>query len=138
MQYALPRKIFSIQAVISAASSATLPPNFCCLFKLLHQWVGLSWHFLIPPQPSHYCSTSNDLHFVIEDIADMNRHSFAYILILSPTLLPSHFRLFEVVYEHVQCPNPDFNKPEYRWRMLQRSLVEAVTDLLTDEGKVHI
>lgn len=36
----------------------------------------------------------------------------------------------------MQCPNPDFNKPEHRWRMLQRSLVEAIADLLIFGGKV--
>lgn len=36
----------------------------------------------------------------------------------------------------LQCPNPDFNKPEHRWRMLQRSLIEAVVDLLAFGGKV--
>jgi phosphoglycerate kinase len=36
----------------------------------------------------------------------------------------------------LQCPNPDFNKPEHRWRMLQRSLIEAVVDLLASGGKV--
>ncbi|GMN39195.1 hypothetical protein TIFTF001_008410 [Ficus carica] len=35
----------------------------------------------------------------------------------------------------IQCPNPDFNNPEYRWRMLQRSLVEAIVELLTPNGK---
>ncbi|KAM5559759.1 phosphoglycerate kinase [Rosa sericea] len=38
----------------------------------------------------------------------------------------------------IQCPNPDFNEPEHRWRMLQRSLVEAVADLLTVDGKVFL
>jgi hypothetical protein len=36
----------------------------------------------------------------------------------------------------LQCPNPDFNKPEHRWRTLQRSLIEAVVDLLASGGKV--
>ncbi|CAI9097980.1 OLC1v1034511C1 [Oldenlandia corymbosa var. corymbosa] len=36
----------------------------------------------------------------------------------------------------IQCPNPDFNKQEdHRWRMLQRSLVEAIVDLLAPGGK---
>ncbi|CAA2980848.1 phosphoglycerate kinase, cytosolic-like isoform X1 [Olea europaea subsp. europaea] len=38
----------------------------------------------------------------------------------------------------IQCPNPDFNKPEHRWRMLQRSLVEAIADLLIFGGKVYL
>ncbi|KAL2487370.1 Phosphoglycerate kinase [Abeliophyllum distichum] len=41
-----------------------------------------------------------------------------------------------LVLVSIQCPNPDFNKPEHRWRMLQRSLVEAIADLLTFGGKV--
>ncbi|KAL6507894.1 hypothetical protein OROGR_024089 [Orobanche gracilis] len=42
----------------------------------------------------------------------------------------------ELVLVSIQCPNPDFNKPEYRWRMLQRSLVEAVADMLMLCGMV--
>ncbi|KAK9920965.1 hypothetical protein M0R45_029499 [Rubus argutus] len=44
----------------------------------------------------------------------------------------------KLVLVSVQCPNPDFNEPEHRWRMLQRSLVEAVADLLTADGKVFL
>lgn len=40
------------------------------------------------------------------------------------------------LYHLVQCPNPDFNNPEHRWRMLQRSLIKAVVDLLALDGKV--
>ncbi|KAL1545825.1 phosphoglycerate kinase [Salvia divinorum] len=38
----------------------------------------------------------------------------------------------------IQCPNPDFNKPQFRWRMLQRSLVEAIADNLVHGGKVFL
>ncbi|KAK7316183.1 hypothetical protein VNO77_34995 [Canavalia gladiata] len=44
----------------------------------------------------------------------------------------------ELVLASIQCPNPDFNKPEHRWRMLQRSLIEAVVDLLASNGKVFL
>ncbi|KAL2509321.1 uncharacterized protein Fot_32968 [Forsythia ovata] len=44
----------------------------------------------------------------------------------------------DLVLVSIQCPNPDFNNPEYRWRMLQRSLVEAIADLLTFGGKVFL
>ncbi|CAK8533212.1 unnamed protein product [Lathyrus sativus] len=44
----------------------------------------------------------------------------------------------ELVLVSIQCPNPDFNKPEHRWRMLQRSLIEAVVDLLSSGGKVFL
>ncbi|XP_031102767.1 phosphoglycerate kinase isoform X3 [Ipomoea triloba] len=43
-----------------------------------------------------------------------------------------------LVLVSIQCPNPDFNKPEHRWRMLQRSLVEAIADLLASGGKVFL
>ncbi|GJM84660.1 hypothetical protein PR202_ga00351 [Eleusine coracana subsp. coracana] len=36
----------------------------------------------------------------------------------------------------IQCPNPDFNKEQNRWRMVRRMLVEAVADLLEPNGKV--
>ncbi|KAH9301814.1 hypothetical protein KI387_013397, partial [Taxus chinensis] len=35
----------------------------------------------------------------------------------------------------IQCPNPDFVDPEHRWRMVQRSLVEAIIELICKEGK---
>ncbi|XP_021751548.1 uncharacterized protein LOC110717206 isoform X3 [Chenopodium quinoa] len=38
----------------------------------------------------------------------------------------------------IQCPNPDFNEPEHRWRMVKRSLVEAIADELADGGKVFL
>ncbi|KAL3642609.1 hypothetical protein CASFOL_013424 [Castilleja foliolosa] len=41
----------------------------------------------------------------------------------------------ELVLVSIQCPNPDFNKPENRWRMLQMSLVKAIADLLMLGGK---
>ncbi|XP_057983263.1 uncharacterized protein LOC131168081 isoform X2 [Malania oleifera] len=44
----------------------------------------------------------------------------------------------ELVLVSIQCPNPDFNEPEHRWRMVQRSLVEAVADLLALDGKVFL
>ncbi|KAJ4970239.1 hypothetical protein NE237_003338 [Protea cynaroides] len=44
----------------------------------------------------------------------------------------------KLVLVSIQCPNPDFNKPEHRWRMLQRSLIEAIADLLTTGGKVFL
>ncbi|XP_039068104.1 tRNA (guanine-N(7)-)-methyltransferase-like isoform X2 [Hibiscus syriacus] len=44
----------------------------------------------------------------------------------------------ELVLVSIQCPNPDFNKPENRWSMLQRSLIEAVADLLAHKGKVFL
>ncbi|KAM7526186.1 hypothetical protein LguiA_016088 [Lonicera macranthoides] len=44
----------------------------------------------------------------------------------------------ELVLVSIQCPNPDFNKPENRWRMVQRSLVEAIADLLALDGKVFL
>ncbi|XP_011030210.1 PREDICTED: phosphoglycerate kinase-like isoform X6 [Populus euphratica] len=42
------------------------------------------------------------------------------------------------LYHLVQCPNPDFNNPEHRWRMLQRSLIKAVVDLLALDGKIFL
>ncbi|KZV26049.1 hypothetical protein F511_13927 [Dorcoceras hygrometricum] len=43
-----------------------------------------------------------------------------------------------LVLVSIQCPNPDFNKPDNRWRMLQRSLVEAIADRLVIGGKVFL
>uniref|UniRef100_A0A0A9D4N6 Phosphoglycerate kinase n=1 Tax=Arundo donax TaxID=35708 RepID=A0A0A9D4N6_ARUDO len=38
----------------------------------------------------------------------------------------------------IQCPNPDFNKEQNRWRMVRRMLVEAVADLLQPNGNVYL
>ncbi|KAG9441670.1 hypothetical protein H6P81_017524 [Aristolochia fimbriata] len=46
--------------------------------------------------------------------------------------------LGDVVLVSIQCPNPDFNNRKHRWRMLQRGLVEAITDLLITDGKVFL
>ncbi|KAG5584290.1 hypothetical protein H5410_044724 [Solanum commersonii] len=44
----------------------------------------------------------------------------------------------DLVLVSIQCPNPDFNKTEHRWRMVQRSLVEAIADLVAPDGKVFL
>lgn len=44
----------------------------------------------------------------------------------------------ELILVLIQCPNPDFNNPAHRRRMLQRSLVEAIADLLTVNGEVFL
>ncbi|EPS66197.1 hypothetical protein M569_08579, partial [Genlisea aurea] len=44
----------------------------------------------------------------------------------------------ELILASIQCPNPDFNKPEYCWRMLRRSLVEAIIDKLVIGGKIFL
>lgn len=44
----------------------------------------------------------------------------------------------KLVLVSIQCPNPDFNRPEHRWSMLQRLLVEAIVDLLIPKGKVFL
>ncbi|KAK3001715.1 hypothetical protein RJ639_020666 [Escallonia herrerae] len=38
----------------------------------------------------------------------------------------------------LKCPNPDFSKPEHRWRMVQKSLIEGIGDLLASDGKVFL
>ncbi|KAK4348494.1 hypothetical protein RND71_031249 [Anisodus tanguticus] len=61
-----------------------------------------------------------------------------------PTNATSTFRSIvssypgDLVLVSIQCPNPDFNKTEHRWRMVQRSLVEAIADLLASNGKVFL
>ncbi|KAJ4774147.1 Phosphoglycerate kinase [Rhynchospora pubera] len=44
----------------------------------------------------------------------------------------------KLVLATIQCPNPDFNKGIYRWKMVQRTLVEAIIDLLAIKGKVFL
>ncbi|CAO2824293.1 unnamed protein product [Amaranthus hypochondriacus] len=43
-----------------------------------------------------------------------------------------------LVLVSIQCPNPDFNEPDHRWRMVQRSLVEAIADQLAPGGQVFL
>ncbi|GLJ11292.1 hypothetical protein SUGI_0151010 [Cryptomeria japonica] len=38
----------------------------------------------------------------------------------------------------IQCPNPDFVDPEHRWRMVQRSLIEAIVELICKDGKIFL
>ncbi|CAA6655528.1 unnamed protein product [Spirodela intermedia] len=60
-----------------------------------------------------------------------------------PTNATSTFRSIissypgKLVLVSIQCPNPDFNKPEHRWKMVQRMLIEAIVDLLATDGKVR-
>ncbi|CAD5166253.1 unnamed protein product [Musa acuminata subsp. malaccensis] len=44
----------------------------------------------------------------------------------------------DLVLVAIQCPNPDFNREDQRWRMVQRGLVEAILDLLITNGKVFL
>ncbi|XP_078427592.1 uncharacterized protein LOC144700077 isoform X1 [Wolffia australiana] len=44
----------------------------------------------------------------------------------------------DLVLVSIQCPNPDFNKPDHRWRMVRRILIEAIADLLAVNGKVFL
>ncbi|CAL9109530.1 unnamed protein product [Musa textilis] len=44
----------------------------------------------------------------------------------------------DLVLVTIQCPNPDFNREDQRWRMVQRGLVEAIMDLLITNGKVFL
>ncbi|KAJ0967322.1 hypothetical protein J5N97_024239 [Dioscorea zingiberensis] len=44
----------------------------------------------------------------------------------------------DIVLVTIQCPNPDFNQEQFRWRMVQRSLVEAIIDLLAHNGKIFL
>uniref|UniRef100_A0A0E0M834 Phosphoglycerate kinase n=1 Tax=Oryza punctata TaxID=4537 RepID=A0A0E0M834_ORYPU len=46
---------------------------------------------------------------------------------------PGHLALVTI-----QCPNPDFNKEQNRWRMVRRMLVEAIADLLQPNGKSDV
>ncbi|XP_050227352.1 uncharacterized protein LOC126676991 [Mercurialis annua] len=66
-----------------------------------------------------------------------NRH---FIATNATTTFHSIVRSYpgELILVSVQCPNPDFNNPKHRWRMLQRSLIEAVTNLLAYDGKVFL
>ncbi|KAL8139098.1 hypothetical protein V2J09_005099 [Rumex salicifolius] len=43
-----------------------------------------------------------------------------------------------LVMVSIQCPNPDFNEPYHRWRMVQPSLIKAIADLLVSGGKVFL
>lgn len=44
----------------------------------------------------------------------------------------------DLVLVTIQCPNPDFNREEHRWRMVQRTLIEAIIDILATNGKVFL
>ncbi|KAL0375043.1 UNVERIFIED_CONTAM: tRNA (guanine-N(7)-)-methyltransferase [Sesamum radiatum] len=76
----------------------------------------------------------------VEDIHRLDLHNVHFIATNATCTFRSIVSSYpgELVLVSIQCPNPDFNKPEYRWRMLQRSLVEAIADMLKFGGKVFL
>ncbi|XP_042433954.1 phosphoglycerate kinase-like isoform X2 [Zingiber officinale] len=44
----------------------------------------------------------------------------------------------DLVIVTIQCPDPDFNRVNHRWSMVQRSLVEMIVDLLITNGKFQV
>ncbi|KAH6761448.1 hypothetical protein C2S52_000219 [Perilla frutescens var. hirtella] len=76
----------------------------------------------------------------LDDVRQLGIHNLHFIA----TNATSTFRSIVSSYPgkldlvSIQCPNPDFNKPQFRWRMLQRSLVEAIADKLVFGGKVFL
>ncbi|KAI3472048.1 hypothetical protein Pfo_028736 [Paulownia fortunei] len=76
----------------------------------------------------------------LDDIRRLGIHNMHFITTNATSTFRSIVSSYpgELVLVSIQCPNPDFNKPEYRWRMLQRSLVEAIADMLMFGGKVFL
>ncbi|KAL8516688.1 hypothetical protein ACS0TY_015084 [Phlomoides rotata] len=76
----------------------------------------------------------------IDDIHRLGIHNVHFLTTNATSTFRSIISSYpgELVLVSIQCPNPDFNKPQYRWRMLQRSLVEAIADMLEFGGKVLI
>ncbi|XP_078173775.1 uncharacterized protein LOC144567503 isoform X2 [Carex rostrata] len=70
-------------------------------------------------------SKSKNLHFISTDATS----NFGPIVSSYPGAL---------VLVTIQCPNPDFNRDVYRWKMVRRTLVEAIVDLLAINGKVFL
>ncbi|PIN04608.1 3-phosphoglycerate kinase [Handroanthus impetiginosus] len=76
----------------------------------------------------------------LDDICRLAIHNVHFIATNATSTFRSIVSSYpgQLVLVSIQCPNPDFNKPEYRWRMLQRSLVEAIADMLIIGGKVFL
>ncbi|KAK6147026.1 hypothetical protein DH2020_017938 [Rehmannia glutinosa] len=76
----------------------------------------------------------------LDDIHRLGIHNVHFITTNATSTFRSIVSSYpgQLVLVSIQCPNPDFNKPEYRWRMLQKSLVEAIADMLMFGGKVFL
>ncbi|XP_020553516.1 uncharacterized protein LOC105174272 isoform X1 [Sesamum indicum] len=76
----------------------------------------------------------------LEDIHRLDLHNVHFIATNATSTFRSIVSSYpgDLVLVSIQCPNPDFNKPEYRWRMLQSPLVEAIADMLKFGGQVFL
>uniref|UniRef100_A0A452YB45 Phosphoglycerate kinase n=1 Tax=Aegilops tauschii subsp. strangulata TaxID=200361 RepID=A0A452YB45_AEGTS len=106
--------------------------NGLFLFQMARNWEGLNFLGL----------EMNEKLVVrcLQDVASAGKRNLYFL----STNATSTFRSIVSSYPgqltlvSIQCPNPDFNKEQNRWRMVRRMLVEAVADLLQVNGKIYL
>ncbi|KAM3401894.1 hypothetical protein ACQJBY_006087 [Aegilops geniculata] len=106
--------------------------NGLFLFQMARNWEGLNFLGL----------EMNEKLVVrcLQDVAPAGKRNLYFL----STNATSTFRSIVSSYPgqltlvSIQCPNPDFNKEQNRWRMVRRMLVEAVADLLQVNGKIYL
>ncbi|BAT11041.1 Os10g0442100, partial [Oryza sativa Japonica Group] len=106
--------------------------NGLFLFQMARDWEG-----------SNFLGLEMNKKLVVRclrDVASVDKRNLYFV----STNATSTFRSIVSSYPGqlalvtIQCPNPDFNREQNRWRMVRRMLVEAIADLLQPNGKVYL
>uniref|UniRef100_A0A0E0QZN1 Uncharacterized protein n=1 Tax=Oryza rufipogon TaxID=4529 RepID=A0A0E0QZN1_ORYRU len=106
--------------------------NGLFLFQMARNWEG-----------SNFLGLEMNKKLVVRclrDVASVDKRNLYFV----STNATSTFRSIVSSYPGqlalvtIQCPNPDFNIEQNRWRMVRRMLVEAIADLLQPNGKVYL
>uniref|UniRef100_A0A0E0BB00 Phosphoglycerate kinase n=1 Tax=Oryza glumipatula TaxID=40148 RepID=A0A0E0BB00_9ORYZ len=106
--------------------------NGLFLFQMARNWEG-----------SNFLGLEMNKKLVVRclrDVASVDKRNLYFV----STNATSTFRSIVSSYPGqlalvtIQCPNPDFNREQNRWRMVRRMLVEAIADLLQPNGKVYL
>ncbi|XP_024317601.1 uncharacterized protein LOC100827995 isoform X3 [Brachypodium distachyon] len=76
----------------------------------------------------------------LQDLASAEKRNLHFVSTNATSTFRSIISSYpgELTMVTIQCPNPDFNKEQNRWRMVRRMLVEAVADLLQINGKIFL
>uniref|UniRef100_A0A0E0ISK0 Phosphoglycerate kinase n=1 Tax=Oryza nivara TaxID=4536 RepID=A0A0E0ISK0_ORYNI len=106
--------------------------NGLFLFQMARNWEG-----------SNFLGLEMNKKLVVRclrDVASVDKRNLYFV----STNATSTFRSIVSSYPGqlalvtIQCPNPDFNIEQNRWRMVRRMLVEAIADLLQPNGKSDV
>ncbi|KAM3408251.1 hypothetical protein ACQJBY_001433 [Aegilops geniculata] len=106
--------------------------NGLFLFQMARNWEGLNFLGL----------EMNEKLVVrcLQDVASAGKRNLYFLSTNATSTFHSIVSSYpgQLTLVSIQCPNPDFNKEQNRWRMVRRMLVEAVADLLQVNGKIYL